>query len=71
MTIYLAIITTALVITQIIRVVQNTINLYRNNKVFDAQLKQISDISEEDLRIQKKAFRLVVEYFEKKWGEKE
>ena len=39
MTLYLTIITTALVITQIIRIVQNAINLYRSNKVFEAELK--------------------------------
>ena len=70
MTIYLAIITTILVITQIIRVTQNGINLARNNKVFDAQLKQIGDVTDEDLRMQKEAYKLLVEYFKKK-GRKE
>ena len=66
MTIYLAIITTVLVITQIIRVVQNTINLYRNNKVFDAQLKQLGEVTNEDLETQKEAYRLAVKYFKDK-----
>lgn len=68
MTIYLAIITTALVITQIIRVVQNTINLYRNNKVFDAQLKQLCEVTNEDLETQKEAYRLAVKYFKREKG---
>lgn len=65
MTLYLTIITTILVITQIIRIVQNTINLYRNNKVFEAQLKQIDEVTNEDLKTQKEAYRLMVEYFRK------
>ena len=48
MTVYLAIITTVLVVTQVIRIVQNTINLHRNNKVVKAQLDHIGDISNED-----------------------
>lgn len=71
MTVYLTIITTILVITQIIRIVQNTINLYRNNKVFEAQLKQIGDVTKEDLETQKEAYRLMVEYFKAKGGEGE
>lgn len=63
MTLYLTIITTILVITQIIRIVQNTINLYRNNKVFEAQLKQIEDITQEDLETQREAYRLMVKHF--------
>ena len=39
MTLYLTIITTALVITQIIRIAQNAINLHRSNKVFEAEVK--------------------------------
>ena len=72
MTLYLTIITTILVITQIVRIVQNTINLYRNNKVIEAQLKQIGDVTNEDLETQKEAYRLMVEYFKRlKGGEEE
>jgi hypothetical protein len=48
--------------------VQNTINLYRNNKVFEAQLKQIGDVTNEDLEMQKEAYRLMVEYFKREKG---
>jgi hypothetical protein len=48
--------------------VQNTINLYRNNKVIEAQLKQIGDVTKEDLETQKEAYRLMVEYFKAKGG---
>lgn len=71
MTLYLTIITTALVITQIIRIAQNAINLHRSNKVFEAELKQISDVTNEDLATQKEAYRLMVEYFKQKKGGKE
>ncbi len=63
---YLVIITTVLVITQIIRVVQNAINLKRQNKALDAQLKQIDEITNEDLKMQKEANRLIVEYIKSK-----
>lgn len=68
MTLYLTIITTILVITQIIRIAQNAINLYRSNKVFEAELKQISDVTNEDLATQKEAYRLLVEYFKREKG---
>ena len=41
---YLAIITTALVITQIIRLVQNTIQLRKQDVLFKKQLKELSDM---------------------------
>jgi uncharacterized protein YjaG (DUF416 family) len=68
MTVYLTIITTILAITQVIRIVQNTINLYRNNKVFEAQLKQIEDVTQEDLDIQREAYRLMVKHFKREKG---
>lgn len=71
MTLYLTIITTILVLTQIIRIVQNTIHLKRNNKIIDAQLKQISDVTEEDFQTQREAYRLMVEYFKTSKGGEE
>ena len=41
---YLAIITTVLVITQVIRVAQNTIQLHRQNVLYKKQLKEVADI---------------------------
>lgn len=61
---YLAIITTVLVITQVIRLVQNTIQLRRQKILFEKQLGQLDDITEEDFQIQKKYYRLQVEYLE-------
>jgi hypothetical protein len=67
MEIYLAIITTVLVVTQIIRCVQNAVQLRRQRIVFEKQLKQLDDmeLTERDFETQRKAYRLIVEHFEK------
>ena len=63
---YLAIMTTALVVTQIIRVIQNAMQLRRQKVQFDAQLAELADVklTERDFETQRKAFRLAVEYLE-------
>ena len=68
MTIYLVIITTALVLTQIIRLVQNTISLRKQNKLFDAQLNELGEleIKKDDFENQKRAYGLIIEYLEGK-----
>lgn len=66
MSTYLTIITTILVLTQIIRIVQNAVNLRNQNKVFRAELGQLEDITNADLATQRKAYRLMVEYLEQK-----
>jgi len=60
---YLAIITTVLVITQIIRVAQNYIQLRRQKILFKKQVGDLADmeIKKEDFEIQRKAYRLIVE----------
>ena len=65
---YLAIMTTALVITQILRVIQNNIQLHRQKVLFEKQLKELSDmeLTERDFETQKKAYRLALEFFESK-----
>ena len=67
---YLAIITTVLVITQIIRLTQNAIQLQRQKIMFEAQLGQLQDVTPEDFEIQRKAYRLIVEYLEHRVAEK-
>lgn len=64
MNIYLAIITTVLVVTQIIRVCQNHIQLRRQNILFKEQLGQLANCepTKEDFENQRKAYRLAVEY---------
>ena len=61
---YLAIITTVLVITQIIRVIQNHKQLRRQRVLFEKQLGQLADCepTKEDFETQRKAYRLAVEY---------
>ena len=61
---YLAIITTALVITQVIRLCQNTIQLIRQKILYEKQLGQLEDVTEEDFEVQKKYYRLAVDWFE-------
>ena len=63
---YLAIITTVLVITQIVRVIQNHTQLRRQRILFEKQLGQLADCepTKEDFEMQRKAYRLIVEYFE-------
>lgn len=67
MTLYLTIITTVLVVTQIIRVCQNHRQLRRQRIVFEKQLKDLADteVTKEDFAIQRKAYRLIVEHLEK------
>lgn len=62
---YLAIITTALVLTQIIRLVQNAIQLKRQDAAIKKQLEGLDDITQRDLDNQRKAYRLMVEFFER------
>ena len=65
---YLAIITTVLVLTQIIRLIQNTVQLRRQNVLFKKQLKELADmeVTERDFENQRKAYRLIVDYLEEK-----
>lgn len=67
MTLYLTIITTVLVVTQIIRCVQNAVQLRRQHILFKEQLGHLADtkVTEEDFKTQRKAYRLIVEHFEK------
>lgn len=68
MNIYLVIITTVLVITQIIRVTQNAIQVHRQNVLFNKQCEEVRDIEimKADFDMQRKAYQLIVEYLESK-----
>lgn len=70
MNIYLAIITTVLVLTQIIRLIQNSVQLHRKNVLFKKQLGDLADreVTAEDFDTQRKAYRLIVEYLNKELG---
>ncbi len=58
---YLVIITTALVVSQIIRVVQNAMQLRRQKRMMNARFDRLDDVTSEDLRLQKEAYRLIVD----------
>lgn len=64
---YLAIITTVLVITQIIRVTQNHIQLRRQQKQFEKDLAWVmeTDITKKDFEIQREATRLLLKKLQK------
>ena len=65
---YLAIITTVLVITQIIRLIQNATQLRKQDVLFKKQRKELADmeLTERDFETQRKAYRLAVEFFERR-----
>jgi len=67
MNVYLTIITTVLVLTQIIRITQNYIS-FAQAKMYSIkkQLEELADleISKEDFEYQRKAYRLIVEKLE-------
>lgn len=60
---YIAIIGTFLAVCEITRVIQNHINLRRQHEVFEKECGQLSDITEQDLQMQREAYRLIVEHF--------
>ena len=64
---YLTIITTALVITQVIRLIQNAINLHRQNQAIDRDLSWIKDrdITQRDFDTQKECFYLLRDWLKK------
>ena len=67
MNIYLAIITTVLVLTQIVRLIQNAIQLHRQEKAIARDLAWIKDrdISERDFDVQRDCFYLLRDYLER------
>lgn len=67
MDIYLAIITTVLVATQIIRITQNAIQLHRQEKQIERQLSWLKDrdITERDFDVQRDCYYLLRDYLER------
>ena len=65
---YLAIITTVLVITQIVRLIQNAVQLHRQNVLLKEQLGRLADCNptKQDFENQRKAYRLIVDYLGEK-----
>lgn len=63
---YLTIMITVLVITQVIRVTQNTIQLIKQGNLYNKQLKDLADCepTKEDFENQRKAYKLIIEWLE-------
>lgn len=61
MTTYLTIITTVLVLTQIIRITQNSISLFRQSKKIEQTVGWLheNDVSQKDFEIQRRVFYLL------------
>lgn len=68
MSIYLTIMVTVLVMTQIIRITQNAIQLHRQEKAIAKDLAWLKDrdISERDFDVQRDCFYMLRTYLEKK-----
>ena len=66
--IYLAIITTVLVLTQIVRLIQNAIQLHRQEKAIAKDLAWIkdNDISEVDFQTQREVFQMLHKWLSEK-----
>lgn len=67
MSVYLAIITTVLVLTQIVRLIQNAIQLHRQSKMLSKDLAWIRDnnITERDFDVQRDCFYLLRMFLER------
>ena len=63
--IYLQIVVTVILLTQLTRAIQNGISLYRQNKTFKEACGQLSDVTQEDMDNQRKAYRLMVAHYER------
>ncbi len=58
-----------LLVTQIVRVIQNAVQLRRQNKVINKQFEGITDITNEDIERQREAYRLIVKFLRVVMGE--
>lgn len=56
---YIAIIGTFLAVCEIIRIIQNHINLRRQHEIFERECGQLSDITDRDLQIQREVYKML------------
>ena len=70
MNIYLTIMVTVLVLTQVIRITQNAIQLHRQAKAIAKDLAWLKDrdISERDFDVQRDCYYLLRDYLEREMG---
>lgn len=62
---YLIVMATVLVATQIIRVMQNTIQLVRQNKMIKKEIDRLGDVTDEDMAMHREFYKLGCEYLSK------
>lgn len=62
---YLTVITTVLVVTQVIRITQNTISLHRQNRLIKAQLDELGELTDKDIQRKVTIDKLLVELLPK------
>lgn len=69
---YLTIMVTVLVATQIIRITQNHISLFRQRKEFEKHCKWVEDVdlSEKDFEVQREVYRMLYEKLKENENEK-
>ena len=67
---YLIVMTTVLVVTQIIRVTQNTIQLVRQNKMIKKEIVRLGDVTDEDIAMHREFYKLGCEYLSKLKGDR-
>lgn len=68
---YLVIITTVLVITQVIRITQNAVQLHRQNKLIIKELERVGEVTDYDITRQRCVYELLIAYLERKLREME
>lgn len=61
--IYLAIMITILITTQVVRVIQNHVQLRNQRRLIQSEVDRLKDFSDDDLKLQRKAYRLIVQHF--------
>lgn len=68
---YLAIMVTVLVITQVIRIIQNAVQLHRQNKLISKELERVGEVTDYDITRQRRVHELLIAYLERKLREME
>ena len=66
---YLTIMVTVLVTTQVIRIIQNAVQLHRQNKMIKRQLKDVEEVTTKDIQRQRQLHILAIAYLERKMRE--
>ena len=69
---YLTIMVTVLVTTQVIRIIQNAVQLHRQNKLISKELERVGEVTDYDIITrQRRVHELLIAYLERKLREME